>query len=148
MRHPVITKKRITIALVLFVMVLVGGKSLLAADIERYIEVTLKDKSVVKFEYSSFQFNWESPQIKDEISCDVTTFSIAELDKIYVQSLGVDSCDQRDNQWLFEVIFKDQERDSIQGFIPMVVNEITGTVYGTTTQQTIAIENIGFLVFE
>ncbi len=150
MEQPVISKKLITVSLILFVFTLVFacGTSLFATGEGRFIQVTLKDNSMLKFECDSFLFNWVTPEVKDEITCDSTAFAISEIDEIRVLNEGLNNCDSKDGDWLFEVVFKDKERRSIQGFIPLSAKEVTGVLFGTTEERTIALENISTVSFQ
>lgn len=97
------------------------------ADVLRtrdYVIVTLKDKTIRRFDQDSFQFPWVTFEIKEEFTCKVTPFAIAEVDEIYVQTVGLNDCDQR-KDWLFDIRFRNG--DAADGFMEVQEEAVRAT---------------------
>lgn len=121
-------------------MLLFGGSQGLLANEGKYIMVTLKDNTEVKFEYDSFDFGWTAPQIKEDMACKTHAFALDEIVEIYILNQTLDACSQKDNQWAFDVYLKDKK--PVQGFIELKADKVTGLLFGTDTEKSISYSDI------
>ena len=134
----------ITVAFLAAIMAVGHVPHLFGEGNGKYILVTLKDKSVEKFEYDAFSFNWVLPQIKNEVTCEVEDFLPADLEKIFVLSQTWNSCDEKDD-WVFDVYLKD--RRPIQGFFELTAEKVTGKVYETGKIKSIPFQDISKVTY-
>ncbi|MCP5045781.1 MAG: hypothetical protein GY940_01315 [bacterium] len=105
----------------------------------KYVLVTLKDKSTVKFEHDSFEFNWAAPSVKNEFTCKATAFDVSQLKEIYVLNQTWNPCAKKDD-WVFDVELQDQK--SIQGFFELSGDSVLGKLFDSGNQQEIPFVNI------
>lgn len=122
-----------------FMLLFTGSQGLMANE-GKYIKVTLKDKTEVKFEYDSFEFGWIAPQIKQETVCKNHDFAKDEIIEIYVLNQTLDSCSMKDDQWVFDLYLKDKK--AIQGFFELKDDKVTGLLLGTETEKSIPYTDI------
>jgi len=118
---------------------MISGDSSLLYGYGQYVIVTLKDGNTVKFDYDSFEIPWIAPQVKDELTCDVTDFNPAEVEEILILTEGENFCDRRDD-WLFDVYLR--EKDPIRGFIEVTETMVRGKLFGSSEQKSISFEEI------
>jgi hypothetical protein len=121
-------------------LVLFGGSQAMEAGEGKYILVTLKDKSEVKFDYDAFLFNWVAPQIRGEITCKTHDFAKDEIVEIYVLNRTLNPCNQKEDEWVFDLYLKDKK--PIQGFLELNAEEVTGKLYGADTERSIPFTDI------
>jgi hypothetical protein len=116
----------------------------LDANEGQYVLVTLKDKSTLKFEYDSFEFNWIVPSVKNEITCKSTDFHISEVEEIYVLNQTWNPCAKKDD-WLFDVSLKDKK--PVQGFFELSGESVLGKLFDSGEQREIPYSNISKVSF-
>lgn len=122
-----------------FVVLFAGSQGLMANE-GKYIKVTLKDKTEVKFQYDSFIFGWTAPQIKQDTICKTFDFAKDEIIEIYILNQTLDSCGMKDDQWAFDLYLKDKK--PIQGFFQLKDDKVTGLLLDTETEKSIPYTDI------
>jgi len=117
---------RVFLILVLIFLVNMPANMNLIFGETPYILVTLKDNTIEKFEYDSFELNWTQSQIKDEFTCNAFDIDAAKVTEIYVLTLKENPCveGQYEEDWLFDVYFSN--RRAIQGFIELFEPNVSG----------------------
>ncbi len=110
----------------------------------QYIVVTLKDKTTVKFEHDSFEFNWVVPSVKSEFTCKSTAFDVSELVEIYVLNQTWNPCAKKDD-WVFDVSLKDKK--PVQGFFELTGESVLGKLFDSGDQREIPYSNISKVSF-
>jgi len=123
------------VILVVLVSTVSMGTIPLHAGNAPYVLVTLRDNSTLKFQYDTFSLHWFQPQIKNEITCEVTDFNPVDVVEIWVLSRALNECDFRDDEWLFDLTLND--KGPIQGFIEVTEESITGKLVDTGEEKTI-----------
>lgn len=112
---------------------------------DRYVLVTLRDNTELKFQYDSFSFNWINPQLKDEFTCEFYNFDPKDLVEIYVLNPTLNKCDQREDEWTFDVSLKG--REPVQGFIELIKEYVSGILYGTDVKKNVPFTEIGKVTY-
>lgn len=107
---------------------------------EKYVSVTLRDDTVLKLQYDSFSIHWVEPKIKDEFTCEEYAFTVNDLVEIWTLNPGLNSCDHREDEWIFEVTLKGM--NPLQGFIQVTAEEITGKLFETGEVKTYPFQEV------
>ncbi len=134
------TCKNVVIGLAILVIIMVSASSSPLFGEDHFVLVTMRDDSVIKFQYDSFSLHWVNTQIKDEETCEIYDFSPSNLVEIYILNPALNRCDQREDDWLFDVYFRD--RTPIQGFIEITSEDVTGKLFETGVEKTIPFQEI------
>ncbi|MGE5342379.1 MAG: hypothetical protein ACM3SY_12960 [Candidatus Omnitrophota bacterium] len=141
------TRTRLTkfVLVVVGILYIITGARVLHGE-ENVVLVTLRDDSTVKFQKDSFVFPWVTPEIKNETNCETFAFNPNDVKEIYILNPTLNHCDQRDDDWTFDVHFKNSEpRD---GFIEITSEEVTGKLVETGKEQSILFQEIRKVSFQ
>ncbi len=147
MKMNISSNKSINVFVILSIMcvtLLVMFSASLSGE-ERYVTVTMKDNSVIKYHYDGFTLHWLAPQIKDEATCEYYDFDMSDITEVYVLNTTLNKCDQREDEWIFDVYLKD--REPVQGFILVTQENITGSLYDTNEEKTIPFTEISKITY-
>ena len=117
-----------------------GNYNLLSAE-ESFVQVTLKDKTTVKFEFKSFSLNWTDNVVIDEFSCEPQPFDLKEVEEVYVMALKENPCGNVDKDGrLFDVHVVNNP--PLMGFIELSGTSLSGIILGTGEEKSIPYSDV------
>ena len=113
----------------------------------QYVEITLKNESVEKFDYTTFTLSWTYPiTLIRPLTCDEVEINKHEIEEIYVVGEFSNNClDQGKDDWEFTVYLTDERQ--LLGFFQVSEFTAKGLLYDTGEEKSIPFKDIKKITF-
>ncbi|NIM17525.1 MAG: hypothetical protein GTO45_36390 [Candidatus Aminicenantes bacterium] len=113
----------------------------------QYVEITLKNGTVEKFDYTAFTLSWIYPiTLIRPLTCDEVEINKHEIEEIYVVGEFSNNCvNQGKDDWEFTVYLTDERQ--LLGFFRVSEFTAKGVLYDSGEEKSIHFKDIKKIVF-